>query len=405
MATMNTFIQLALDLPAKLSLVAEGDHGIGKSQVVRQIAKKLGLEVLDLRLALMSDGDFIGLPEFVDVPFADAKKEADYQAELIQALKGIEGRAASEAITRAIASQYGRVNVTRFAPPAWLIKVQREPHVLFLDEANRAMPEVMQASFQLVLERNLNGHYVHPDTRIIAAVNMGSKYRVAAFDPALKDRFAIVKLEPSIDDWLTWAKESGKIHSIIRAFIATNPEHLEHVGDLDPNEIYPSRRSWEHASLALSNIDAFTGKMSEGKFSRVAAIVQAICGPNAMHAFVTYLESSLKSVTVLDILNDWNNIKDRIHPEEVDALNAINSRIVKHLKDHAFENDQQAKNLAAYMKNLPGEILIALFCDVMAEAQHKNTYHLTNFIGPMVQEVVDSSGMTTPKDESKTEEG
>lgn len=404
MATMRSFIQLATDMPADISVIVEGDHGIGKSQAAYQIAELVDLPVKELRLALMSDGDFIGLPEFVDRPFEDPEKEKAYQEDLVASLNGIEGKAAVEMIARSVAARHGRQSETRFAPPSWLIDVQRTPHVLFLDEVNRAMPEVMQASFQLVLQRNLNGHYVHPDTRIIAAVNTGNRYRVTGMDPALLDRFARVRLEPTLEDWLLWAKESGKIHPIIRHFISQEPQHLEHIGDIDSAEIYPSRRSWELSSRALTSINAFKGKMTEDKYARVLNIVQSICGIHAAQAFMTYLESSLKAITVEDIIKNWDKVKDIIDPSDVDALNALNDKLVRFVAEKEIKTDKQAQNVGAYLEFLPAEIRIAAFCDIMKKGDHSNVFKISQHAAEGILTAVAASGVAPTSTASTDDE-
>ena len=102
-------------LPASISVLLRGPHGIGKSALPRHVGRVLGLPVVDRRLSQMSEGDLVGLPELVN-------------------------------------------GVTRFAPPDWYKKACMEPTIVFLDELNRATPEVMQAAFQIVLDRELNGH-------------------------------------------------------------------------------------------------------------------------------------------------------------------------------------------------------------------------------------------------------
>mgnify|MGYP003338804908 CR=1 FL=1 len=97
MTTMQvrTFLKVAPLLPRETSVLLRGAHGIGKSQVVRQVAKGFGLQVTDRRLSQMSEGDMIGLPS------TDGE-------------------------------------VTRFNPPSWYKEACDRPMCLFLDELNRA---------------------------------------------------------------------------------------------------------------------------------------------------------------------------------------------------------------------------------------------------------------------------
>ena len=161
---IKTFISVVSKLPEDISVLAKGPTGIGKSHIFHQIGKEVGLPVIDRRLSQMTEGDIIGLPELVD-------------------------------------------GVTRFAPVDWLIRACKEPVVLFFDELNRATVEVQQCAFQIVLDRELNGHKLHPQTRVYAAVNEGSEYQVVDMDPALLRRFWSAELEPTTEDWLNWAAD------------------------------------------------------------------------------------------------------------------------------------------------------------------------------------------------------
>ena len=189
---IKTFVQVISSLPPEIAVLAKGPTGIGKSHIVHQIANNLDLEVIDRRLSQMTEGDIIGLPELVD-------------------------------------------GVTRFAPVNWFVEACNNPVVLFFDELNRATIEVQQCAFQIVLDRELNGHKLHPETRVYAAVNEGSDYQVTDMDPALLRRFYAVELEPTTEDWLKWA--NGRVPSIVWDFINHNRKHLEHEGDFEPNKV------------------------------------------------------------------------------------------------------------------------------------------------------------------------
>ena len=162
----KTFISVVTKLPSHIAVLSKGETGIGKSDIFKQISKIIGLDIIDRRLSQMQEGDLIGLPELVD-------------------------------------------GVTRFAPPDWYMRACREPVVVFLDELNRAVPELQQCAFQIILDRELNGHKLHPETRVFAAVNEGDDFQVNEMDPALLRRFFVADLEPTTEDWLSWARKSG----------------------------------------------------------------------------------------------------------------------------------------------------------------------------------------------------
>ena len=161
-----TFIEVVPSLPSDISIMVRGPHGVGKSQLFKQIADKLGLELIDRRLSQMTEGDLLGLPELTD-------------------------------------------GVTRFCPPDWYMAACKAPKVLLLDEYNRGTPEVIQTAMQITLDRELNGWKLHPETRIYAAINASADYNVNELDFAQADRFWTIDLEPTVEDWLNWAKSAS----------------------------------------------------------------------------------------------------------------------------------------------------------------------------------------------------
>ncbi len=197
----KTFTAVApLVARVKKPILLRGRHGVGKSCVVYQTAATMGLPVVERRASQMTEGDLVGLPV-------------------------IEG------------------NVTTFNPPDWFKQACDEPVLLFLDEVDRATAEVRQGIFELTDSRKLNGHTLHPETLVFAAVNggeHGEQYQVGEMDPAELDRWTVFDVEPTVEDWLGWAKEN--VNEIVWDFINKNHNHLEHKGDFEPNKVYPSRR-------------------------------------------------------------------------------------------------------------------------------------------------------------------
>ena len=190
----KTFNQVApLVAAVRKPILLRGRHGVGKSCVGYQTAATLGLTIVERRASQMTEGDLVGLPV-------------------------IDG------------------NVTTFNPPDWFKQACDEPVVLFLDEVDRATTEVRQGIFELTDSRKLNGHCLHPETLVFAAVNggeHGEQYQVGEMDPAELDRWTVFDVEPTVEDWLGWAK--GNVDEIIWDFINQNHNHLEHKGDFEPN--------------------------------------------------------------------------------------------------------------------------------------------------------------------------
>ncbi len=308
----KTFVSLAPAVSAaRLPVLLRGRHGIGKSQVVYQIAGSLGLPVIERRASQMTEGDLVGLPS-------------------------VEG------------------NRTTFNPPDWFKMACEEPAVLFLDEVDRATLEVRQGIFELTDSRKLNGHNLHPDTLIFAAINggeHGESYQVNEMDPAELDRWSVWDVEPTTEDWLAWGKNN--VDGLIWDFINQNRGHLEHTADIEPNKRYPSRRSWKRLNDVLVQADAL--EAGPAMFN----LAQSFVGFEAAVALNDFAKNYERVVTVEQLLAG----------ERTDALAAfsLNEHCALIEKIEAEETckseltDDQVSHLANYFVTLPSEAAMKLW--------------------------------------------
>ena len=329
MTTMSvrTFLKVAPKLPVSASVLLRGNHGIGKSQVVRQVARDIAaaegmksFEVIDRRLSQMTEGDMIGLPS------TDGE-------------------------------------VTRFNPPEWFKRACDKPVCLFLDELNRATPEVMQAAFQIVLDRELNGWKLHPQTRVFAAINTGGTYTVNEMDPALLDRFWAIDLTPDTQDWLSWAKESGAVHENVVSFIAGNDKWLDPPKNVEASQVSPSRRSWERLSLALTT----NGVADTPDDALFYPLCLGFVGTEATIAFHGYVKTLDAQVTGEEIINSFPKVKAKLAKLGQEKLNVAIDKVADYVtKNLKTLDDNQGANLRDFMGDLPAELRVSAWSKLTA---------------------------------------
>ncbi len=221
-----------------------GPPGVGKSQMVAQVAERHGVPVIDIRLSQMEPSDLRG------IPFRNGDR-------------------------------------VEWAPPAMLPDATRhgEQGILFLDEITSAPPSVSAAAYQLILDRCLGEYRVPEGWAIFAAGNrQGDRGVTYAMPAPLANRFSHYEVETHLDDWAAWAYAHG-IDDRVIAFLRFRPELLF---DFDPahNPVaFPSPRSWEFAHRALQKFADQPQLMQGG--------LQACVGPAAgieLHAFVQNLD-------------------------------------------------------------------------------------------------------------------
>ena len=103
---------------------------------------------------------------------------------------------------------------TQFLPPFWF-PLDNTPVVLFLDELNRARPEILQSVMDLALNKTIAGRKLPEGSRIISAVNNGDEYQLTDLDPALISRFNIYEFKPSAAEWIMWGNKNGIDYRVI----------------------------------------------------------------------------------------------------------------------------------------------------------------------------------------------
>ena len=323
-----TFSQIVEHVTAvRKPVLLRGRHGIGKSTVVYQYAAQQNMEVVERRASQMTEGDLVGLPSI----------EADS---------------------------------TRFNPPDWFKTACDRPVVLFLDEVDRATLEVRQGIFELTDSRKLNGHKLHDDTLIFAAVNggeHGAQYQVGEMDPAELDRWTVFDIEPSVEDWLAWANDSGISQEVFN-FINQNRSHLEHTDDFEPNKVYPSRRSWERLDQCLAQAG-----LLEDASPALFNLTSAFVGFEAAVAFNDFIQNYDRQVSTDDILikGDFSKLADF-------GINDHTAIIDKFEAEETFHNELDQElidNLARYFIMLPSEVAMKLWT-VMGKGEVNNTVKL-----------------------------
>ena len=299
----NTFLSTAPHIPdCRLPVLIRGRHGVGKSEVVYQIGEERGLPVVERRASQMTEGDLLGLPDTTDL--ADGRRATTWNA------------------------------------PDWLVQACTSAVVLFLDEVDRATLEVRQGLFELTDSRKINGWKLHPDTIIVAAVNggeHGQQYQVGEMDPAELDRWTVFDIEPSVEDWLGWARDN--VHGLVWDFITHQPVHLEHKDDFEPNKVYPSRRSWKRFNDTGVRAGIFEDGASDVLIYQLA---NSFLGFEAASAFRDFARNYSFAVTVEQLIDegDFSKVVNWTINDQLAMVEKIcaSSRITTFLNDNAVAN-------------------------------------------------------------------
>ena len=351
---LKTLVSLASNLPPHIAVLMRGPTGVGKSHVARGIAEELSLPFIDVRGSTMDESD-MGIPDM------ETSKEAGCYTKLL---------------------------------PSWFIRATKEPVVLMLDELNRSMPGVQQAFFQVVLDRELgndvNGNPVrlHPETRVIAAVNHGAEYDVNDMDPALLRRFFVADITPTSDDWIVWATEN-ELDKVLIDFIRQEPAHWRvDPGSVEPGTVVPTPASWHRLDEALRFANIAPADVAGTRPSLLYPMALGMVGAEAAIAFVNFVENYEMVVSAEDVLTGKVTAEDL--GDDASAKNTVIDKLAEHCKDNKWSM-KEAKAVAAFGKALGGELMVQLWNQVSSSNNLPNIQKLHKLMGEEVVKVVQAS--------------
>lgn len=182
---LKTFLIAAI--PAGLPVLIKGVPGIGKTDIIKTVAKEIKQNLLIFHPCVDEPTDYKGLPALID------------------------GKAV-------------------FLPYNNLVDLMEanEPTIAFFDDLGQAEPSVQKALMQIFLAREINGKKISDNITFIAATNRKQdKAGVNGLLEPVKSRFAsIVELEVDHKSWIEWALQANLNIGLI-SFIQFRPNLLQ----------------------------------------------------------------------------------------------------------------------------------------------------------------------------------
>ena len=282
-------------LEAQLVPMISGSPAIGKSDIVRQVAKDFDLKVIDIRLSQSDPTDLAGFPKL------DGKKATYVPIDTFP----IEGDPLP--INPETNKEYA----------GWLI---------FLDEINSGALAVQAAAYKLALDKMVGQHKLHKNVAIVAAGNlMTDKAIVNRMSTAMQSRLAHFELIVDPPIWRKWATANNIDYRII-SFIGFKPESLYQFKPDHNGNTYPSPRTWEFLNRIVKKYD------KEIPASRIP-LMASVIDEAAAREFYAYAQVFENLITIPQIIANPTGIPV---PEEPSIKYALSGSIGQHLtKDNA----------------------------------------------------------------------
>jgi len=294
-----------------------GPPGIGKSDVVAEIARDMGALLIDLRLGQMDPTDIRGIPFYnKDIGKMDWAPPIDLPDE-------------------ETASQYPYV-------------------VLFMDEMNSAPPAVQSAAYQLVLNRRV-GKYRLPDNVVmVAAGNRESDKGVTYRMPTpLSNRFVHSEMKVDFPSWQEWAIKN-QIHKDVVGFLTFAKQDLYDFDAKSSSRAFATPRSWTFVSELLADEDLDVATTTD--------LIAGTVGEGLAVKFMAHRKIASKLPKPEDILSGKAT---ELETKEVSAMYSLVISLCYELKgaiERKVDNKEfhaMADNFFAYMmKNFETELTV-----------------------------------------------
>jgi MoxR-like ATPase len=290
--------------------------GMGKSTIVRKIARKLKLKLIDHRLSTSEPTDLSGLPHFVNnrarfVPFDE--------------LFPIVGTPLPEGFD------------------GWLI---------FFDEFNSASKAVQAASYKVILDRMVGQHRLHENVVIVCAGNLDTDRAITnPISTAMQSRVVHLEMDLNPEEWMQDIALAEGYDARIIAYLSQYPSKLMDFRPDHNEKTFCCPRTWEFMNRLIQGREVTEEK---------AALYAGTITSGVAVDFIQFTKVFETLVSVKEIQADPENCPI---PEDISAKWALISHMMEKLDEKNFGD------LSVYANRFPLTFRILFFRSVMVRNQ------------------------------------
>ena len=256
-----------------------GPTGIGKTEIVKQVAEEKDLAFLSYSVTHHTRQSAIGLPRLTE--------------------RQVDGK--SVCVTE--------YTLSEIVAEVWRIieETGKDKGILFLDEFNCASETLRPAMLQLLQSKTFGPHALPDGWMLVLAGNPGEyNASASALDPVMADRMRLLWLAPDYPAWRAYMTERG-VHPMVLSYLDDHRGHFYVFEKGSEGTGLVTARGWEDLSVLL--------KMMEEKNFPVdlTFISQFLQSSKVARSFYTYYQqySELISSGVVErILAGTNPVQE-----------------------------------------------------------------------------------------------
>lgn len=257
----------------KVNLCLKGHQGIGKTQILQQVAKELGWHYQAIYCAQTSTEDLLGMPT---IDKSNPEKPRTLYA------------------------------VPKLFP-------QEENTIFVLEEINRAPLEVQQSVLQLLTDKKIGDFVLPKNTLVCACINpTDSVYMTQELDSVFINRMVTINVETNTEEFCNYAREKGDVNEDIINFIGSlnNSQVAVHFTQKPTEQTIgkamPSPRTWMIANEILK-MDLNDGALAQ--------MLSGAIGKDTATLFLTTRKKLDKLITIDTIIKDFEKAKPKLEKQ------------------------------------------------------------------------------------------
>lgn len=262
-------------------LCAISEAGVGKSQVIHQLARKYDRRVVDIRTSQFSLIG-AGVPQRAD-------EDGHFQV--------------------AVPADYPR---------------KGEKCILLFDEINQGQSHAIAMFFKLLEDRGIYNYTLPDDCIIVALMNPSTaQYNVTKIEtnPAINRRLMKAYVYATFTDWIKHARTTEfhysdgldqACHPWVLKFLQTENKLLYRDVDRDGNQQFACPATWQTVSLSLYNMEA-AGEpiVSERAENRIAMSVNPVIAQSLLE-FIRHNEVRISPHEILTRYKPKSKLRERV---------------------------------------------------------------------------------------------
>lgn len=300
-----------------------GERGIGKTEILKQIANELGWGYQAIYPSSLEGPDFMGL-----------------------VVKDLE------------------LGITRYLAPEFL-PVEKavekgifpENGLLVIEEFNRAEMQTIHTLYPLLLERKINTHKIHDGWKIAVAMNPDNMvYTTVSIDIAALDRLLILPIEPHIEDYIDYSISTNMYDRDVLDYLTTYPQMLlvNNEDNTDAMEKNPCPRAWTR----LQELKSKTRICNDNNLIDIE-IIAGLIGNKTATSFLGYIRNrEFKPIAVNDILKNINGaikqLQAILEKNRYDIINITLRELIYNIPT----KKKQIEQIEEFILNLPEELQV-----------------------------------------------